>query len=99
MKTDDKFRSSIRCDAAGFVIPDVSKDLIFNMLGTINLETERHIAEDMNPPKHPSENLKYCNREDEVKAERKRNIRIRKVKTKTRRKYYYEQRVKKKMKT
>jgi len=45
MKTDDKFRFSIRCDADGFVIPDVSKDLItFKALGITNPTTERHIA-------------------------------------------------------
>jgi SRSO17 transposase len=36
----------------------------------------------MNPPKNRCENLKYCNREDEEKPERKRGIRIRKGKQK-----------------
>jgi hypothetical protein len=83
MKRDDKFRFSVRCDAAGFVISDVSEDLItFKTLGTINLATDRHIAEEMNPPKHRCENHKCCNREDEEKAERKSGIQIRKGKQK-----------------
>lgn len=83
MKRDDKLRFSVRCDAAWFVISDVSEDLItFKALGTINLATERHIGEEINPPKHRCKNQKYCNREDEEKAERKRGIRIGKGKQK-----------------
>jgi hypothetical protein len=45
--------------------------------------TERHIAEDKNPPKHSCGKHKYCNRENEEKAARKRGIRIRKRKQNT----------------
>jgi hypothetical protein len=52
MKRDDKFRFSMRSDAVGFVISDVSKDLnTFKALGTTNLATERQIAEDLTPSK------------------------------------------------
>jgi hypothetical protein len=77
VKRDNKFRFSVRCDAAGFVTPFVLKDLnTFKALGTTNLATERQIAEELTPPTHRCGNRKYCNREDEERAERKRGIRL-----------------------